>query len=73
MNTITNTRPQPWPGGTSGGNNKRETYDQKYVGVDEQPPVKKVRLKRGALDGLVNQPGDVMYEVRTNWVSMYSF
>jgi hypothetical protein len=71
MNTFTNTLAQP--GGTSGSINKRKTYDQRYVGVAEPPRAKKVRLKRGALDEFVNQPGDVMYEVRTNVVSNYSF
>ena len=55
------------PSGTF-GNNKRKAYDQEYVGVDKQPRVKKIRLKRGALDELVNQPGDVLYEVRTSLV-----
>jgi hypothetical protein len=70
MDASTNTLAQP--DGTP-GSNKRKTYDQRYVIVGEQPRVKKVRLKRGALDDLVNQPGDVMYEVRSSLVFVFTF
>ena len=56
MNNITNT-----PDNSS---HKRKIYDPKCVGGFVQPPAKKIRVKRGALCELVNQPGDVMYEVR---------
>jgi len=60
MDATTSTLAQP---DSTSGSNKRNTYDQRYVTVGEQPRAKKARLKRGALGELVNQPEDVMYEV----------
>ena len=69
MDASTSTLAQP--DGTP-GSNKRKTYDQRYVIVGEQPrAIKKGRLKRGALDDLVNQPGDVIYEVRSPLVYVF--
>lgn len=70
MDASTNTLAQP--DGTL-GSNKRNTYDQRYVIVGEQPRAKKVRLKRGALDDLVSQPEDVMYEVGSPLVYVFTF
>jgi len=60
MNNITNT--------LDNSSKKRKTYDLSCVGGFAQPRAKKVRTKRGALNELVNQPGDVMYEVRSSMV-----
>jgi len=56
MNTVV----QP---DAAGGNKKRKTYEQRYAGPSR---ARKVRLRRGALNELVNQPEDVLYEVQSS-------